>query len=88
MAISKSVKVAISLPRDTWKKLEAVRRERGETRSALFLEAVHLWLENRDRQAQIRRYCEEGYRRIPESPEEVAACEQAAAALLATEEWA
>ncbi|MBI3015080.1 MAG: ribbon-helix-helix protein, CopG family [Candidatus Tectomicrobia bacterium] len=87
MAISKSVKVAISLPRDTWKKLEAVRRERGETRSALFLEAVHLWLENRDRQAQIRRY-EEGYRRIPESPEEVAACEQAAAALLATEEWA
>lgn len=86
MALSKSVKVAISLPRDTWKKLEAVRRERGETRSALFLEAAHLWLENRDRQARIRRY-EEGYRRMPESPEEVAACEQAAAALLATEEW-
>jgi len=84
--IAKSVKVAISLPREVWKKLEAIRREQGESRSALFLEAVQHWLEHRERRAQVRRY-EEAYRRMPETPEEVAACEQAAASLLAAEEW-
>jgi len=84
---SRSVKVAISLPRVVWKKLEAVRRERRESRSALFLEALQQWLQGRERDAQVRRY-QEAYRRMPETPEEVAACEQAAASLLATEEWA
>lgn len=83
---SKSVKVAISLPRVVWKKLDALRRERGESRSALFLEALQQWLQGRERNVQVRRYGE-AYRRMPETPEEVAAFEQAAASLLAAKEW-
>ena len=83
---SKSVKVAISLPRVVWKKLDALRRERGESRSALYLEALQQWLQGRERNVQVRRYGE-AYRRMPETPEEVAAFEQAAASLLAAKEW-
>ena len=83
---AKSVKVAVSLPAEVWKRLEAVRRARKESRSSLFLEAILAWLEARERAERIRDY-ERGYRDAPETAEEVKASERAAVALLAAEEW-
>ncbi len=64
-----AVKIAISLPKEDFKLLEAIRKKMGITRSALIDKAIHYWLNKRKEEQMIKQY-EEGYRRIPESPDE------------------
>ena len=79
-------KVAISLPANLLKKVESIRKTTGESRSAFIRRAIESALAARDREALIAKY-EDGYRKNPETPDEIAAAEAAAIALLAGEPW-
>ena len=84
--MGRSVKIAISLPEDVLAAAESERQARGETRSELFCEAVQLLLRQSRERADIERYVQ-GYRDAPETAEEIAAAEQAAAILFAQVPW-
>ena len=74
----KSFKVAISLPKDDFEKIEGIRRKMGIGRSAVIDKAIRFWLEWMEREKLIKQY-EEGYRKKPESTQEIRAMEKAAA---------
>jgi len=84
--MGKTVKFAISIPEENFKKLEALRREQRLTRSKAVLQAVKLWEESKDMEKLIRKY-EEGYKRIPETVEESIAWEKASLTALTKEGW-
>ena len=68
--MGKVAKVAISLPADVLKAVEAERKARGESRSEFFRRAVEKLLREERESAAVRDYVR-GYREIPESAEEV-----------------
>ena len=82
----KSVKIAISLPREAYRAMEGVRRRRKTTRSALVAEAIEQWLSALEREEDVQRYIE-AYTRMPESPEEVALSRQLWEIAADNEEW-
>ncbi len=84
--MGKTVKFAISIPEEDFKKLEALRREQRLTRSKAVLQAIKLWGEFKDSEKLIRKY-EEGYKKIPETVEESIAWEKASLTALAKEGW-
>ena len=79
-------KVAISLSKDVLKQIEELRKETGESRSALIQRAMKKMLKEQERSVRVRSYVE-GYRRQPETKEEVDAAELSASELLAREPW-
>ncbi len=80
------VKIAVSLPRGVYRAMEAIRRRRKTTRSALVAEAIQQWLSARERDEDMRRYSE-AYTQMPETSEEVAGAERLSALAFASEEW-
>jgi len=88
MAIN-AVKIAISLPKEDFKLIEALSSRMGISRSALIDRAIHYWLSKRKEEAMIRQYIE-GYRRYPETSKELkelAAMEKAQAETMEEEDW-
>jgi len=83
---SRVVKIAVTIPRDMFKALEAIRRTLKVSRSSLIDQAVKGWIESRQKADLIRRY-EEGYRKHPETREMVQAMEKAQIETLAPEDW-
>jgi len=83
-----AAKIAVSLPDDLYRALEGARRRSGKSRSAAVQEAVREWLLREARGELVRDY-EEGYRRDPESGEEIEAALATAVGLLSTdsEDW-
>ena len=79
-------KIAISLPRATVRRIERLRRRSGQSRSALIRQAVERLFRDQEEATRILRY-QEGYRKTPETPQEIAAAESAAAELLSQEPW-
>ncbi|HUT51793.1 MAG TPA: ribbon-helix-helix protein, CopG family [bacterium] len=79
-------KIAISLPGKLMRRLERARKRSGETRSAFIKHALEQALAQREKAAIIARW-EDGYRRRPETAEEVTAAEASASQLLAGEPW-
>jgi len=79
-------KIAISLSKDVLNKIEELRRETGESRSALIQRAMKKLLKERERSIRVKSYVE-GYRRRPETKEEINAAELSASELLAREPW-
>ena len=79
-----AAKIAVSLPDELYRALEGARRRSGKSRSAAVQEAVREWL-LRDARGQLVREYEEGYRRQPESGEEVEAALATAVGLLSTD---
>ncbi len=67
-------KIAISLPEKTLKQIERVRRRSGESRSAFMRRAVQGLIREDQEQDAISRYVK-GYRRKPETSEEVFSAE-------------
>ncbi len=67
-------------------KVETIRKITGEARSAFVKKALEAALKEYDRGNMIADY-EKGYRRLPETPEEIRAAEAAAVELLAGEPW-
>lgn len=74
----KTLKIAISLPKEDFEKIENIRKKLGLQRSKIIDRAIHFWLKNLEEKEMIRRY-EEGYRKKPESIEEIKAQELASA---------
>lgn len=83
---TKTVKVAISLPREEYRQVEKVRKQFRLSRSAVIAEALRYWVASGHEQKKIRAYVE-GYRRSPETVREQKAFESLAAEALADEEW-
>ena len=84
--MSRVAKVTISLDAET---LDAVERRRAalqQSRSEYIREAVVRALRDEQEEQDIQRYLE-GYRRLPESDEEVQAAHALASAVLAQEPW-
>jgi metal-responsive CopG/Arc/MetJ family transcriptional regulator len=79
-----AAKIAISLPDELYRALEGVRRKSGKTRSAVVQEAVRDWLHRQLRGDLVREY-EAGYRRRPESSEEIEAALATAVGLLSAD---
>ena len=73
-----TLKIAISLPKEDFYKLEQIRKKLGFGRSTIIDKAIRFWLGYREQEELIKRY-QEGYRKKPESLEEIGAMEQAAA---------
>lgn len=83
--MSQSAKIAISLPKDLMYRIEQLRTETGETRSAFIRRMLELAFQQRETAHKIRAYIE-GYQKNPESDEEIAEAE-ANALILTQEPW-
>ncbi len=84
--MSKSAKVAISLPEHVLKAVEKERKARGESRSEFFRYAVERLLKQEQESKAIEAYVK-GYCSIPESTEEIEQAHRSGAAALAEEPW-
>jgi len=72
------LKVAISIPKEDYYKLEQIRKKLGFGRSAIIDKAIRFWLGHREKEELIKRY-QEGYRKKPENIQEIEDFEKAAA---------
>ena len=84
--MGRTVKIAISLPESAFEGAEQARKTTGETRSEFYRRAVQSLLRQEHRQAAVQRYMQ-AYREQPETPDEVDAAQQAAAAIFALDPW-
>lgn len=84
--MAKTVKTAITIPREEFKIVEAVRKKIGKSRSQIIVEALRLWLASR-RVEEMERSYEEGYRKKPECLAEIDALMKAGAPATGTEQW-
>lgn len=82
----RTAKIAISLPEDLLRLVEEERNAKGESRSEFFRRAIETLWQQRLEEMEIKRYLE-GYRRMPESPEEIEIAHRAGSAILAEEPW-
>ncbi len=79
-------KIAISVSAELLAAADALARETGESRSAVYERALRGYLAAREGKERSRRYVE-GYRRTPETPREIAAALRAALPALTAEPW-
>jgi metal-responsive CopG/Arc/MetJ family transcriptional regulator len=79
-------KIAITIPEDQAKAIEAIRRRKRLPRSRVIQHAIARYLADERLVVAVREY-EEGYRRIPEDVAEAEAFGAAASAVLGEEEW-
>ena len=84
--MSKTSKVAISLPEEVLTAVEREREESGESRSQIFRRALELLLRQRTEREMSERYVR-AYQEMPETREEVTAARRAASTILAEEPW-
>ncbi len=82
----KTTKIAISLPKEDFDRIEKIRKKMKLNRSAVIDMAIRFWLAHLEKERMIRQY-EEGYKKKPESVEEVKAMEQASAEAFKEEGW-
>lgn len=83
--MQKTSKIAISLPKEDFDKIERLRKKLGFERSAIIDKAIRFWLGHLEEEELIKRY-EQGYRKKPESVQEIKAMEEAAADAFAEED--
>lgn len=69
-------KIAISLPAETLRRLEVLRKRLGKSRSSVVVEAIEAWLEQSEPSEDDRRYVE-GYLEHPEDVESTASLAKA-----------
>ena len=84
--MSKTSKIAISLPEDVLTAVEKEREESGESRSQIFRRAVELLLRQRKEREMSEQYIR-AYQEMPDTKEEVTAARRAASTILAEEPW-
>lgn len=80
-----TLKIAISLPKEDFYKLEQIRKKLGFGRSAIIDKAIRFWLGHREKEGLIKRY-REGYLKKPENAQEIEAMEKASAEAFAEED--
>ena len=69
--LAKAVKTAISLPAETYRRAEALRRKAGKSRSELYSQALQALLKAEEIREKEAQYIA-AYRKHPETPEELA----------------
>ena len=84
--MSRTVKIGISLPRELLDAADRECRSRGESRSEFFRHAVESALRAESERVAVERYIE-GYRRHPESEQEVAESTAISRSALSGEPW-
>ncbi len=84
--MSKTAKIAISLPEDVLRTVEDERKSNGESRSQFFRRAVECLLQVRREREASEQYIR-AYQQVPETEEEVAAARKAASVILAEKPW-
>lgn len=82
-----AAKIAISLPEGLLSRIEEARQASGKSRSEFIATAVQVFFQGQDSRTESETYAE-GYRRMPETGEEIKAADGLATAILATEPWA
>jgi metal-responsive CopG/Arc/MetJ family transcriptional regulator len=85
--MSKTSKIAISLPQEILDAVERERDQRGESRSQFFRRAVETLLRHQQEQELSEQYIR-AYQQTPETTAEVEAARRAASTILAEEPWA
>jgi metal-responsive CopG/Arc/MetJ family transcriptional regulator len=80
-----SLKIAVSVPADLHRAVEAARKRQKRSRSAIVQEALRNWLRQQAHADLVREY-EAGYRRKPEGPREIEAAMATAIGLLKDED--
>jgi metal-responsive CopG/Arc/MetJ family transcriptional regulator len=83
---TKSVKIAVSLPAPLYLNVEAARKKFRRSRSTVVQDALAEWLRV-ERDAEMVRKYEAGYRRQPETRAEIAAARASAISVLSAQEW-
>lgn len=68
-------KIAISLPREDFDRMEKTRKKLGFGRSAIIDRAIRFWLDKIEQEDSIKRY-EQGYKKHPEDIQEIKAWEK------------
>jgi metal-responsive CopG/Arc/MetJ family transcriptional regulator len=81
-----SAKIAVTIPEDLLAEVERLRRRTRETRSAVVQRALRVVVHEEEERERSRAY-QDAYRKYPESDDEIAAAERAAASLLAEVPW-
>ncbi len=84
--MSKSIKFAVSIPREEFKELENLRKKQGLNRSEFIRETLAVWKEEQETRKLIKAY-EDGYKRIPEDLANTEAWEKASLTSFSDEEW-
>ena len=84
--MAKAVKFAVSISEDEFKEIEAIRQEKGISRSKLISESLKLLTKRRKMEKLIKQY-EDGYRKIPEKTLEIKGWERASLESFSDEEW-
>lgn len=77
--MNKTVKTAVSIPAETYRKAEAMRKKAKKSRSGFVAEALQAYFAVQEK-AELDRRDEEGYRRFPEDPAEMDAIMKVVAA--------
>jgi metal-responsive CopG/Arc/MetJ family transcriptional regulator len=84
--MARARKIAITVDSELLARAETLRRKTDESRSALFARALRAVLKEEDRKRRIADYIE-GYRRVPETEEDVAWLDAAAVEALRDLSW-
>jgi metal-responsive CopG/Arc/MetJ family transcriptional regulator len=84
--MTRTNKIAISLPDEVLQKVEKERAESGESRSQYFRRAVESLLSSRKAQERSRIYIR-AYQEMPETTEEINTARLSARAILGEEPW-
>lgn len=79
-------KIAISLDPELLARAERLRRQTGESRSAIVQRALRELVRAEEREEQVAEYVE-AYRRLPESAKEIAATRKLARRSVANVPW-
>lgn len=84
--MARTMKTAITIPKEDFALVETVRKETGKSRSQVLVEAFHAWIAGRRREDMEDRY-EAAYRRRPEDLAETKAFLKAGAPVWGKEDW-
>ena len=84
--MSKTAKIAISLPEEVLLTVELERKQIGESRSQFFRRAVECLLQTRKEREASAQYVR-AYRQVPETKEEIDAARKSASVILSEEPW-
>lgn len=79
-------KIAISLPKQDFVKIEKLRKKLGLDRSTIIDKAIKFWLRKWEEREMVGQY-QEGYKKNPESIDEIKAMEQVSAEAFDEEGW-
>ncbi len=81
--MAKTMKTAITIPKEDFKIIESLRKKTKKSRSEIIAGAIHQWLKDQQTKLLEKQY-EEGYRKHPMTPEELAEIEAWAKVSVAT----